>query len=1019
MLRRSWRLARYTTSSNEVPRTSETPLEGTQLRLFPRSNLYRSRNPLNLTAPPRAEQRGGGFRSLFHKTPQRSRRHVYRDQLGFGHERNPTEKVSSNAIELASVAPRSEAASLEPVKGGLSTNQEIRPGLGGSEECLLGGLQSSLSGPATQSVILSSPRDDQYLGITVPQTVLRARSSHRRLRKARAATIPLQGRKPPVKAPTTRYKNKPYRNISLRPHNSSHGASRDGYPEIQKFAKFNPRWLHAYSIINAIHRCDLPAPDLGVPRFVLSFSFFVRRVQRRTKSRSLLVNVRKLWISQNVRWKRVWWQPALLYCLLKSPLNALRIAKDICTNHYLDVPSYVLSDVFDHVVSTEIENVPEPTRLTVDLLLDSVSLYLKRYAGGRPAYLLHQRPVCILFKHCDAVQLDRFAQALHESQCVVETDTQLHMITRYVQLDRLGQALEILWTVPTNHLQLDAVQSVCCLILRAPWEVDDLYGLRCRILSYMLEHGISPNKYLRNVVLLNAMEAGDRAIAWQSYAVTKRNGLLPDPYTYSILLQGVQHGDDLSTINSIYQESKDDGNLMASPFLAEHMMWAIYSFYHRIKKPAFKAMLSFYTEVFDVTPLYELGLLVRESQLQSRDRIFMQPTSFALAWLLIAWIQENSRDQARLREVYDRYIEHTTNGNPRIAPLASQTFVSAFFIFGFGNSRSSLQMCTTVAQNLLRPPRPAVAPTESPSQSGPSSEANSLTTDLKATPDDKPLTDAEFAVSPGTSAQYSTQEDSTAGTLDGGENFTDTSPASSTTETSFDTRSHYEKPPPLPLSVSQPSTKDYYHVAPPNVYIWNALLHVFAKHRQLDAAERIMTLMRGQNVEPNKTSWDTLVWGYARAQNLDKVVATVELMGKESFIPDAWTLGSLSFAYDRRGLQERFRRAAELQREREMELEKEDQRKREEFAEFALEGLEEREELAVVAKEEHRKAGLVENKAESLELGANISGEVAKEIESNTEAVEESQEETLRNRTAYPEDSREKREDLPKLMTDT
>ncbi|MCJ1323643.1 hypothetical protein MMC10_000304 [Thelotrema lepadinum] len=1005
MLRRSWRFARYTTSSNEIPRLSETPLHGIPPNWFLQADLYKSRNLPIRTAPPRPPRRRGSLRFAAQKVLKYGQ-HAIRDESGSNQGQKIVGKVSSDVIELASIAPKSGNSSTESARALESVYEDIRPGLGGSEECLCGGLQSSLPGPATPDLIVFSSQNDKHLGIAVPQTVLRERLYRRRPRKATALALPLRGRKAPAKAPVTRYNNTPYRNISLRPHNSSHGGSEGRPLVLQKFAKFDSRWFDAFSIINAIHRPDLPAPDIKVPSSVLRISSFVRRVQRRIKTRSLLVTVRKLWISQNIRWKRIWWQPTLLYCLLKSPLNALRIAEEVCTKRYLPVPSYMLSDVLDHVVSTEVENVPEPTRLTIDLLLNSISLYLKRYACGGPAHLLHQRSICVLSKHCDAIQLDRFAKTLQESECVVETDSQLHIMTRYVQVDELGQALEVLRTIPASHYRLEALQSVCSLILRAPWKVEDLYGLRCRILSFMLELGISPNKYLRNVIILNAMEAGDRAMAWQSYAMMKRNGLLPDSFTYSILLKGVEHGDDLSTINSIYQESKLDGTLMNSPYLASHMLWTIYLFHQQRKQPAFNAMVSFYTEAFDVAPLYDLGLLDKGKQLQSRDRIFMTPTQRALGWLLIAWLRDNSRNQARLHEVYDRYLEHTINGHSVIGPLASQTFVTAFFIIAFGESRSSLQMCTTIAQNLIRPPRSTAAPTGPPSHES-ISDASSPTDNTKAAAGeqlatvDKPSPSSEVSTShlaqedsiastptleAPAPAQQSTEESSTSSDLASEENPTANPPASSS-PTSSDTKIFYDQTPFVPFALPQPPTKeDLYPIAPPDINVWNALLVVFARHKQLRAAERIMKLMRLQNIKPNKASWDSLVYGYAHLQDPGKVVTTVERMAKENYRPDEWTMRFLSRVHDRRGLLERFKQAAEMEREREVEKEEEEKRRREEWMEYVGVG-EEDGESEVVVKERYE-GGEVVAPREELEEGE---GE-KQELEGMEQQVEERKE---------------------------
>ena len=749
--------------------------------------------------------------------------------------------------------------------------------------------------------------------------------------------LPLRTVEPPAKKPGTGFRGHKDKFVSITHHLPDIGDPSKLSAKLE-FERLDQEWLDAYAIINAIHRSDLPQPEIEVPSSVTKFSAWVQWEQRRSKKELIEEVIAQLWDSQPLKWKRVWWQKALLYSLLMSPRAALYIVDDICKQQHLQVPVYVLVDVFNHVITTELENTGNPVS-SVNRMLRSIRFYLSRYSQPTRSRLLSQRTIWNVSKYCDATQLDQLIEALQKSNAVVDTDTKLHIMTKYVTLDRLGSALELLRTIPEEDFRLNAnrIQSVCVLILRAPWDVEDLYGLRNRILSFMLELGISPNRQLHNVVLLNAMEAGDRALAWKSYLVTRQNGLLPNAYTYSILLKGVEHGDDLSTIYSIYQESKKDGTLMISPRLASHLLWAIYSFYRARGQPAFNSMFALYVELFDTAPLVDLGILHPSFQQQNCNHIVMPPSEHALQWLLLAWMKENASNQAQIRELYDSYLKHTTNDHPAIAQLAASTITATGFILAFGQSLSTLQMCTTVAQNLLKPPRPQpevelahLSPHALESETQYSTPETGEAGMVKQTDAQSSAVKSSSALS-----QSPVQADHTPRTATNEEIPLNSTPTTGTSTRRADPRKHYNPTTPL-LSLASP--KSLYPTAPPGIYVWNALVYVFARHKQVDAAERIMKLMQSHGVSPDKMTWDHLVCAYACTQDPAKVVEAVERMGKQNFKPDERTMKSLSFVVDRRSLLEGFERAAK--KERELEAEELEAREREGYEKWFVGGLE-------------------------------------------------------------------------------
>ena len=628
-------------------------------------------------------------------------------------------------------------------------------------------------------------------------------------------------------------------------------------------------WSQAFATINAFYRADLPWPNGKVPRALLDLILQEGNSLEEFSSRGY---VRQLWSRKDLQWKSTHWQPALLLALLRSPLEALGIAHEAYVDAAFPLPSCVVQDVLDHVVTAELEYGETPEREIIQTIVDSACLFLRKDSGGISNITIRERTAYTLLEHCDLPQLDALWCAMERAELSLKTYTKTHVIKRYIQLDKLGSALEILQRLTRKEMRHIAAAKICTILLRAPWEIEDLYGLRCKMLSFMLEIGLVPNKHIHNVILLNAMEAGDRKMAWQYYHIMKQNKAVPTAHTYSILLKGVDSGDDLNAISSVYNEAKSDALLHSDLFLATHFLNALYTFYRSREQSSFGPMLRFYVEFFDLSPLVDLGIIEQEAIPIDQPPKAFEAGDRALAWMIIAWLNENATHPARVHRVYERFLEHTSKNHPLITPLTTETFVANAFILAFGRNRSSLHMCTTVAQNMLKPPSLSDDPAATDSED---------TVDLLPPQHIDSTTTGENNEAPST---------------------TDTQP----TQLSPILTSAIPQPP--------PAEDDYYdtappiveeetpHHRPPNSWTWNCLLLVFAWHRQVEAAENIMVLMKAHGVEPDKVSWEHLINGYAREQDLEGVVDAVRRMGKERWQPDEWTQKHLSRFQDRIGL---------------------------------------------------------------------------------------------------------------------
>lgn len=107
---------------------------------------------------------------------------------------------------------------------------------------------------------------------------------------------------------------------------------------------------------------------------------------------------------------------------------------------------------------------------------------------------------------------------------------------------------------------------------------------------------------------------------------------------------------------------------------------------------------------------------------------------------------------------------------------------------------------------------------------------------------------------------------------------------------------------PSPKSLATGTDK----IQQPTVISWTLLLQAFCRHNQMIAAEKVMTMMREREVEPNEMTWSILIYGYAAAQNIDGAMSAVERMKAAGFPVTDYIVSALGQYQDRQKLLERL-----------------------------------------------------------------------------------------------------------------
>ena len=567
----------------------------------------------------------------------------------------------------------------------------------------------------------------------------------------------------------------------------------------------------------------------------------------------------KSWIASTRRHKLKTWETRLIVTLRESPSDVLKILRKNLQSSGTFLPGHVVEDCLDHVVWLYLNSKSCPNRELFYHIHSIACEYLEVYGQKFNSVSLHQRVIRLLSMHCNVDQLVLLLEKLSMNTAFIHTNTRLHLMAKLVEYGRIGLALSLLKGMPSKDLSLDKVQMFCVVLLRAELGVEDLYSLRSNILAFMLEAGVRPNRFLADIIILNAMEAGDLNTAWSSHEIAKENGLEPDAVTYTALLKGIQHGDAKHAVQLVYKEAKLDGCLASSSRLKFELLYAIYlsnsGKYH--DKP-YSILLPYYREFFDITPLQELGIFHSpQGDIENGDQ-HTEPPVQALGLILLAWLTENHHNGPVLA-VYRRYLYHIRHDNSLIAQLAQTDHTANAFVVAFGQSPRSIHMCTQVVQDMLK--------------------AQVVKTDASRFFPIKPS-----ASDPGMDATEDPAENHNGELVDW--------EAGSTRSagTPFRNAKDYKVP----------------QIAPPTVQTWNILLFAFIKNRQLDAAEKVLVLMEARGQKPDSVTWTSLLSGYAHMQDFPGVVHTLNRIDRSGFEQDEWTTKALARVVDRDSLLRTF-----------------------------------------------------------------------------------------------------------------
>ena len=416
----------------------------------------------------------------------------------------------------------------------------------------------------------------------------------------------------------------------------------------------------------------------------------------------------RAWANLSPGKKNITWPIVIFWALRHFPERALSVLHETILYPDYRPPPFAVADSLDYLACVFLRDRQQPARTFVRRIFRMVCIVLEQSKGQTANFnAVTQRTMYLLVRHCDDRQKIRIYELMRECQAFMHTNTLLHLMTSFIDMGRLATAMEILQRIANSEgdLKSDRIRSVCAKLLHAALECEDSYRIRSNMLAQMLKLGISPSLMMYNVILQNAVEAGQTKVAWSIYRMVRASKFEPDAYTYSILLNGMKHRMDEVQVSKLLQRAKEDGILARSPYLAAQLLHAIYLRRSTHEDfPVFTEMVPSYEQYFDAQPLKDLRLLQDSTITSPQSHAeLMKPPPPALGIMISVYLLQH-RESDHIPALYARYRELVEAGHPLIAPIAETDHTSNAFLMALGRRLETLPLCTTILEQMLKPP---------------------------------------------------------------------------------------------------------------------------------------------------------------------------------------------------------------------------------------------------------------------------------------------------------------------------
>ncbi|RMZ66193.1 pentatricopeptide repeat [Pyrenophora seminiperda CCB06] len=263
--------------------------------------------------------------------------------------------------------------------------------------------------------------------------------------------------------------------------------------------------------------------------------------------------------------------------------------------------------------------------------------------------LASQRDVCSQDLLYNLVELAGIQDLKKVFDCLIRHktamffDTMLHYASAFGEAGEVQYALKCLeelkarrtadvWESMAEQVRL---RWTCATILRKSMSANHNFQQTPVVVATLVRLGIKMDILLYNIVMHNAMEAGDYTTAFKVFNTLESNGLKPDKHTYSILLHGCTLQNSPEMFRTFAKHCAEVAKELKDPWLATDFLYYLYAS-HRADDDLERSsglLWHAYSDLFSVAPL---EVFANHASHGLRNAIHSQHSSIPNSTLLIA-----------------------------------------------------------------------------------------------------------------------------------------------------------------------------------------------------------------------------------------------------------------------------------------------------------------------------------------------------------------------------------------------
>lgn len=317
-----------------------------------------------------------------------------------------------------------------------------------------------------------------------------------------------------------------------------------------------------------------------------------------------------------------------------------------------------------------------------------------------------------LIPHLDPEQVHRLYRTITTEHVKVRWDTLVYLSKCFAKSDRMHEAIDAL--LEAHRIGADfrdrVVQETCMVVLRRA--VNQPGGFRecLRLCDNLTALGLRLTTGLANVLVLNAIDAGDVKTGYDIYRTLFVDSVTPDSFTFAILLKGYKSApDDSDPLTDTVRNAIERVSVSQSPVLGNEILHCLIMHHTRhAPEHAWDTICQWYTRFFDAEPLVQLNLPVARSAAPDDRSGLPKPIHLpSIGLMLGAYVELKRLGNAACHvppyQIFKRFRDLVEAGTHPFLGLASTDHCYNIFLWSLIQNRSGMIHAAVVIKDMQRP----------------------------------------------------------------------------------------------------------------------------------------------------------------------------------------------------------------------------------------------------------------------------------------------------------------------------